>query len=207
MARVTGPLMSFDASGSIAGAVVFSKWRGRNYVRRHAVPSNPRTTAQLAARSIIAFLGAQWASLAANIQATWLDGSEALKISPFNEYVRVNARNWRDQLAPSQATPTARDKTAGTNALGSPTVGGRQVSVPYTFSEGSDDWAICLCRSMVTGFTAGPSNVVQIVAVADSTDVFVDGPLEPGVYYYKSFVFAEDGSKGAAGTQVSATVV
>lgn len=53
MARVTSPLMSLDASGSIAGAITYSKWKGRNYVRQLVIPANPRTTGQQAARAAL----------------------------------------------------------------------------------------------------------------------------------------------------------
>jgi len=41
--RVTGPLYSQDASGTIGKAIVFSKWKGRNYVRKHVKPANPQS--------------------------------------------------------------------------------------------------------------------------------------------------------------------
>lgn len=51
MARITGPLMSLDASGSFGSTLVFGKWKGRNVVRQLVVPSNPRSTTQVAARN------------------------------------------------------------------------------------------------------------------------------------------------------------
>lgn len=53
MAKVTSPLMSLDASGTVADALVFSKWKGRNYVRQHVIPSNPQSTAQQAVREAL----------------------------------------------------------------------------------------------------------------------------------------------------------
>lgn len=53
MAKVTGPLMSLDASGSVASTITFSKWKGRNYVRQRVVPSNPSTAGQIAVRLIL----------------------------------------------------------------------------------------------------------------------------------------------------------
>lgn len=50
MAKVTSPLMSLDASGSVAGAITFSKWKGRNYVRQLVIPANPRSSGQVASR-------------------------------------------------------------------------------------------------------------------------------------------------------------
>lgn len=53
MARVTGPLMSLSASGSVAKTLTFSIWKGRPYVRELVTPSNPQTANQAAVRSIL----------------------------------------------------------------------------------------------------------------------------------------------------------
>lgn len=46
MAKVTGPLMSFSASGKLADALVFFTHKGRNVVRQYLKPANPQTSAQ-----------------------------------------------------------------------------------------------------------------------------------------------------------------
>lgn len=51
MAKVSGPLMSMDASGKFGGTIVFSKWKGRNVVRQLVVPANPNSAGQEAARN------------------------------------------------------------------------------------------------------------------------------------------------------------
>lgn len=56
MAKVNGPFMSLDASGTIAGVLTASKWKGRNYMRIKTNPANPKTPAQLAVRSILGTL-------------------------------------------------------------------------------------------------------------------------------------------------------
>lgn len=56
MAKVTGPLLSLDASGSVANTITFSKWKGINYLRQRVVPSNPKTAGQKTARSIFGVL-------------------------------------------------------------------------------------------------------------------------------------------------------
>lgn len=71
MARVTGPLMSFDASGTLAKSMVFAKWRGRNYVRRHAIPANPRSINQIGIRSMFAWLAQEWKLLASGDHTAW----------------------------------------------------------------------------------------------------------------------------------------
>lgn len=56
MAKVTGPLMSLDASGTVAKTATFSKWKGRNYVRQRVIPVNRQTDAQQTLRSVLGTL-------------------------------------------------------------------------------------------------------------------------------------------------------
>lgn len=58
MAKTTGPLMSMDASGKFAGALVFTKWKGRPVVRQLVTPSNPMSADQVTARNAVRVLGA-----------------------------------------------------------------------------------------------------------------------------------------------------
>lgn len=51
MAKVSGPLMSMDARGAFAGALVFSNWKGRPVVRQLVTPSNPASADQMAVRN------------------------------------------------------------------------------------------------------------------------------------------------------------
>lgn len=206
MARVTGPLMSFDASGSLAGSIVFSKWRGRNYVRRHAVPANPRSAAQLAVRSIMAFLATRWKHIDPSSQATWLESADSLKISAFNRYAGVNARDWRDLLAPSMETPAERYCTPVVTGAPAAAVSGRQVTISAAHSVGGDDWGVVLCRSLTTGFTPTTMNAVAVHVAGGTSADFVDGPLSPDTYYYKLLVFTTDGVLSVSSVEVSAVV-
>ena len=56
MAKLTGPLLSFGATGQIAKTMVVGTWRGIDYARQYVVPANPRTTAQQANRTRFALL-------------------------------------------------------------------------------------------------------------------------------------------------------
>src|SRR5690606_23004884 len=44
---------------------------GGNYIRNFAMPSNPKTVAQMAARSAFGNLSSQWRSLASDLQNAW----------------------------------------------------------------------------------------------------------------------------------------
>lgn len=60
MAKVTAPLLSFGASGSLAKSLVYSKWKGRPYTRRHVIPANPQSTAQSLTRNAFSSGGEIW---------------------------------------------------------------------------------------------------------------------------------------------------
>ena len=56
MPRVTGPFMSLTASGSLKKTIVASIWKGRPYMRIHAIPINRNTVGQQGVRSILGTL-------------------------------------------------------------------------------------------------------------------------------------------------------
>lgn len=58
MAKVTGPLMSMDASGGFGGTLVFGKWKGRPTVRQLVIPANPKSANQTIARNRVRVTGA-----------------------------------------------------------------------------------------------------------------------------------------------------
>ena len=64
MARVTGPLMSMEASGTVGKSLTFANWVGRPYVRRWTRPSNPQTVDQMDQRNAFSVVGVavSWAN-------------------------------------------------------------------------------------------------------------------------------------------------
>jgi len=90
MAKVKGPLMSLDASGSIAGSITFSKWKGVKTARIKSTPSNPDTAGQQAQRTTFSLAVASWKAQDAADQLTWTNRAKALglNMSGFNLYVR-----------------------------------------------------------------------------------------------------------------------
>lgn len=96
MAKVTGPLLSLDASGSIANTMTFSRWKGRNYVRQRVIPTYTNTTLQAKVRALISDASIAWKSGATvgatTIDATYKSDYEAVAsgqaISGFNLFIR-----------------------------------------------------------------------------------------------------------------------
>lgn len=71
MAKLSGPLLSFDARASLGKAVVYSSWKGISYARRWVQPANPNTVAQQATRLTMKWLMSVWSFMPAEVQESW----------------------------------------------------------------------------------------------------------------------------------------
>lgn len=71
MAKVSGPLFSMEASGSYGGAIVFAKWKGRQYSRQLVIPANPNSADQETVRNRLRVTGAvqRWVNTTALIES------------------------------------------------------------------------------------------------------------------------------------------
>lgn len=106
MARVKGPLFSLEASGSIAKTVVYSQWKGRNYVREHTIPYNPQTAPQVNVRTAMTLLVASWQGEAAPYQLEWETFGKQFNLSGFNSYVSRGMDAYITQIT-SAVTPVS----------------------------------------------------------------------------------------------------
>ncbi len=207
MATVKGPLFSLDASGTLGGAVVFSKWRGRNYVRRHAIPSNPKSSAQYSVRGMMRFLSQYWSLLSTSEQADWATRAAVTNISPFNAYVAYNMDRWGREEYPTQQDPATEVGTPGTLTGESATAGVRSITIDDTVSVLADNWGILLYRSVTTAFTPSRNNMYHIIpAVSAAAFSFLDTAVVVGTpYYYRGRAITDDGVAGALWAEITAT--
>jgi hypothetical protein len=95
VAKPTAPLLSFGASGQIAKTVVFSRWRGQSYVRRHVVPSNPQTAEQSLTRDTFSWLQSVWKIAPTLFQAPWLAYSQGKVLTDRNAFTKFNLPDLR----------------------------------------------------------------------------------------------------------------
>jgi len=86
MAKLTAPLFSIEASGTIGKTITYSRWHGRSYARRRVVPLNPQSADQVAIRNAMRCLavGVHWANLTALIHPdlTLTDEQEIRAVTP-----------------------------------------------------------------------------------------------------------------------------
>lgn len=207
MASVKAPLMSMDASGTIAGAITFSKWRGRNYVRRHAVPSNPKSGLQVGIRSVFAFVTQHYDQLSSAQQVAWAGLAAADNITELNAYVRDAIRLARRNLG-WRVSPDA-ENTGTPSAPGTPTATGQPRTVvvdwvepdPYT-----DIQCTAVYMSTTSGFTPDISNLVEVVEPFDDAATII-GLTTGTTYYFKVRHVSNNGELGTLTAELSAAAL
>jgi hypothetical protein len=121
MAKLTAPMFSFGASGALADALVFGRWKGIDYARKYVIPANPNTAAQVTQRSHLTAAVAQWHTVGADA----LEGQDKLAwdryagvlgpMTGFNAFVK----EWIDEEVAGGTPPghfldvNVTDPTAG----------------------------------------------------------------------------------------------
>lgn len=188
MVKLKGPSLSLDATGSVADSLTFSKWKGRNYLRRKRTPADPKSDLQVALRAMFGFLSSQWQNLSSAETATW----EALALnehmSPFNAYLSYNQARWRRYQAPSRSFPADPTDTPCTWTV-EPTASKERQAARLTWTPAviNDNWGLIIYH-----FDPGPvtPNLAATIAVVQCTvagvaDHYIDAPLADGIHAYK----------------------
>lgn len=198
MVKVAAPCLSMDASGSIAGALVFSKWKGRPYVRQLVKPANPKSVKQVSVRAMFKFLSQEWAGLSTAQKATWNDLAAATVVSPFNAYVGYNQNRWRSALTPCKELPPGATAGVGNITFTSATGGIRMATLLFTTATNQDHFGILIARSVDTGFTPGFENLMAVISGwGAGAHPYVDTPLAADTYYYRARWFDKGGNPKA----------
>ena len=98
MARVTGPLMSMGASGTIGKALTYGKWKGRAWVREWFTPENPKTALQVNVRTALTLLIAEWQGEDQATMDKWNTYAEPFNMAGVNKYVSKGMKAYVAQL-------------------------------------------------------------------------------------------------------------
>lgn len=208
MARVTGPLHSDGASGTLGKTITFSHWKGaRAYVRSCVTPTNPKMPKQVGVRSMFGFCAAAWHALADGVKLTWKPLADATSISEYNAYIKKALANWQTFLFPQQNYDELRDSTALSVTTQTTTGGVGTATIAVTPSGTTNSWGIAIFRG-ATGFTPSWANCIAVVPTNGVNAVtWVDSPLAAGSYYYRTCVFNTDGVVGTIHAESSVVTV
>jgi len=208
MVKVSAPCLSLGASGKLGGAIVFSNWKGRPYVRELVRPANPRSGGQVGVRAMFKFLSQRWTDVPSGKQASWEDRADDSIISAFNAFMGYNMARWRNFKAPSLADPALEAAAAPAAPTTTPADGVRQISLSIADGAPAPDCGYIIHRSLTTGFTPSFANAIAVINWdPGGTTVYIDTPLDPETYYYRIAGFMDDGKMGTLEAEIEDTVV
>jgi hypothetical protein len=204
MVKAFSPMMSLDASGTVGKSITFSKWKGRNYVRKRVKPANPKSGLQTGMRAPMRFMSQSYASLTTTQKTNWKNQYKSLKITGLNSQARFNQTRVRQNLGlysdPTNTPAAAEAAPTGVTATAQP----KSVKLVWVDSAGANDYATFIHRSTQTGFTPDVSNLVRVVKHGVQT--FTDSRLPTGTaQFYVLRGTANEGTIGTAAAQVTAT--
>lgn len=101
MPKVSAPLLSFGASGQIAKAQVYSSWKGVQYVRRYAIPANPRTNKQVSNRGMWKFINNAFLYAPASVRAAFNAYAIGKPLTGRNKFFQDNMKLLAKDPAPT----------------------------------------------------------------------------------------------------------
>jgi len=213
MVRLKAPLFSMEASGTIGNAIVFSKWKGRDYARRHTVPANPRSGLQVGIRSVFAFVSQNFINLDPLHLSAWQEIAEGQALTPLNAYIRDAVSRARMNLG-WRADPAgdAGDEAAAPSAVESAAFL-RSIRIDFTSAaaNGTPPADYCCAIHRVEGATFAEedvdiSNLVGVVPtpLPSVAHQFTDVGLTTGqAYSYRLYHVAADGGLGAQESELN----
>lgn len=123
-------------------------------------------------------------------------------VSTFNAFTSYNQLRWRNFLTPSKEDPAAEVSSPALAATGVATAGVRMATITLTDGATPPDWGYVLFRDLETAFDPAISNAIALIPWDDGgVTTYIDTPLEPDTYYYRSRGFNDDGIPGALDTE------
>lgn len=152
MARVNGALFSLSASGSLAGAITYSRWKGIDYARQRVIPANPRTASQTEVRDVFKYIYDYYKRAPAIAREPWVAAARGRPLTAQNAILSANIANLQTE------TDVALFSFSGGALGGLP-------PTDITLTPGNDQITIaCTAPSTPTGWTLV---AMQAAAVPD----------------------------------------
>ena len=204
MATTKAPLFGLDASGSLGGAIVFSRWKGRTYVRKLSIPANPKSGLQVGMRASMRFITQDFTNLTAGQKAAWDVLAAAGNFTQLNAQVQDAQRRTRVndgvRRGPAESAGTTPDAAITLAAAAKP----KSLVLTWVAGVTAPEYAWMIFKSLTGTFDEDISNLLRIVPAATLTHT--DIGLTTGVEVFYSLIGVNfDGELGAASAEFSGT--
>jgi len=184
MAKTTAPLLSFGGSGQVGKAIVFSKWKGRPYVRQLVTPSNPNTTGQQSTRNAFSTANAIWKIAPTEFTAPWEAFAAGQVLTARNAFVGQFVAACRGQ-ADLDLMPFSPGALAGPAPLSvTATPGSSQLSVAIVTPTPPTGWTLAgvVAAAILDQDPEAPTDLTMTAQQEATSPAVVTG-LTPSVEY------------------------
>lgn len=195
MVKLTGPLISIEASGTLGKLLTYNQQPRGTTLRKKPQPKHPRTGAQVAVQSALTFVTQQWSSLNQAEQDTWDDPIFVDAVSPYTNYVKFNCQRIRRLLPP--IVEYSPDIYGYTCQGFTPAAEGRRRHVYLwwrCYAALAQTWGIFIYRDTAPWPPADFHKLCHVGLMDDALPhTHLDEHLEPGTYYYRFQGFSTGG--------------
>lgn len=192
--KLTLPLKSTHARGTLASTLTFKQKRRTSCVQRRTKPSQPRTPKQKGQRIMFTLLGSEWAGLTEAQRASWSQQSGIPQPDNFHRYMSYNLLLWRAFHAPTKSWPADQLLQPANAWLDSCLPGKGSITVVFKVSAFNENWAHAFFRNPTKPFYPSPANCAGFdLQAGGGTLQWLDTDVPPGTYWYAMASFSIDG--------------
>lgn len=154
MARIEPSALVVSVSGK-AGGIVFSRWKGRKYVRSLVTPTFTETEGQVAQRNRLKFWVDSWHRLEAQLKTYIGTLAEAVQLSGFNSFCARNIKDGYDAVNERIVPLNTLQQPLGSFAFDEAV--GKDLHFTITQGEAANgDWIYALAAEMTGSAVTGP---------------------------------------------------
>lgn len=148
MARLTGPLMSLSASGTIASTLTYGNWKGIQYARTRVIPANPQSSSQTQTRTVFAFLQEYYKFAPGIAREPWEAAVTGIPMTPINMLLSKNTGVLREEVDLDMMvfSPGARGGTPPSAIVITP--GSGTLSVAVTAPTAPSGWTLTAAQGV-----------------------------------------------------------
>ena len=142
MAKVTAPLLSLGARGTIGKAQTYSVWKGIPYVRQRVVPANPKSAGQVATRGTFSWCHDAYKLGGSQFQDPWKLYVKGQPMGPGNAFGQANIPVLRSQTNLARLIFTKAAKGGVSLAAIALTAGAGQITANLTLPPMPSGWTL-----------------------------------------------------------------
>ncbi len=195
MVKLTGPMLSRAASGTLAGQLTFGFSGTTPTLRKKPTPKQPRSGLQISMRAMMTFLSKQWKNLTTNQQETWNLCGTHKQLDAYHRYLGHNLERWRNKTPPTKEYPAAEQGDSAIFPVYDAIGGVRHCVLSwYEWLDPKDTWTWLIFHKLGAD---PPENVQNLIHVGlyqvAPAKTFTHQNLPPGIHHYHFAMATDDG--------------